>query len=316
MIRGALVVIALVFWLAAMARPAAAESPAGYRRELQAALDALGVGDPQAAERAAEHVRAVEIVTFPDGTAVHPDNWTILRALAARPPDVEAARSGLIARLAVLDDASGPPANPVGVDARGRLREILARPEFQPAPPPNPLARAVRRVERFVGNLLVSILERIFGGGAAGDLRTMFWAAVGMLAIGGIVTVAIRGLRQSVGPAVTSTLGDLATPAATSETARAEAARFAQSGAFRLAMRALYLAALLSWDEQGRLRFDRTLTNQEVLARARSLDDVGLVERLAPLVDRFDQVWYGGSPCSFDDYRIFERLAGQAWEAS
>lgn len=100
----------------------------------------------------------------------------------------------------------------------------------------------------------------------------------------------------------------------TSLEARAEAERLFNQGAFRAALRALYLATLIRWEEAGRLRFDRSLTNREVLRHATSHGDPRLVERLGPLVDRFDRIWYGDLNCSADDYQSFAQLAAAAWD--
>jgi hypothetical protein len=59
-------------------------------------------------------------------------------------------------------------------------------------------------------------------------------------------------------------------------------------------MRLLYLAALLHLDEVGMLRFDRALTNREVLASVAA--DAPLRRQLAPVVAQFDRVWYGHAP--------------------
>ncbi|MEX1157933.1 MAG: DUF4129 domain-containing protein, partial [Thermomicrobiales bacterium] len=98
--------------------------------------------------------------------------------------------------------------------------------------------------------------------------------------------------------------------------ARAEAERLFAAGEYRAALRLLYLATLIRWEEAGRLRFDRSLTNREVVARVSRQGDAGLLEQLSPLVDRFDRVWYGGAPCTSDDYTTFASLAERAWEVA
>ena len=69
-------------------------------------------------------------------------------------------------------------------------------------------------------------------------------------------------------------------------------------------MRYLYLAALLRLDERGLLRYDRALTNREYLERVR--ENPALRERLRPIVDTFDRVWYGHAQLDaegFAEYR-------------
>jgi len=78
---------------------------------------------------------------------------------------------------------------------------------------------------------------------------------------------------------------------ATSGQARQQASQQAQSGNYREAVRRLYLAAILRLAERGLIRFERSLTNREVLARV----DASAPARahLAPVVETFDRVWYG-----------------------
>lgn len=86
--------------------------------------------------------------------------------------------------------------------------------------------------------------------------------------------------------------------------AQEQAGIAAQAGDYREAIRLLYIAALLHLDEVGRLRFDRALTNLEVLASVR--DDVALRTLLAPVVTQFDRVWYGHAPFGADEFGVME----------
>ncbi|MGH2458974.1 MAG: DUF4129 domain-containing protein [Chloroflexota bacterium] len=310
--RGATVAITAIACLTIFATPAFAETPIGYQRDLTSALGELGSGDPDGARRAAARLAGVGAVVMPDGSTIRPDNAAIIAALDATPPDVETARAELTSRLSAMSDAS---ASGPGADARPALRGVLSRPEFQPAPPPDPFTGFLRNDEGVIGHLVGRILDRLFGSGEPGDPRTLFWAAVGLIAIAVAVFLMLRGVRRSIGPPVTRPDEEEPPMATTSEAARSEAERLAQAGAFRAAIRALYLAVLLDWDEHGELRFDRALTNREVVAKARSLGSARLVETLAPLVDRFDRVWYGSSSCTSEEYRAFRGLAERAWEA-
>jgi len=73
-----------------------------------------------------------------------------------------------------------------------------------------------------------------------------------------------------------------------------QASSLAHNGDYRSAVRYLCLSALLWLDEQNLLRYDRALTNREHLERARSNPD--LLLRLKPVIETFDQVWYGHAP--------------------
>ncbi len=68
-------------------------------------------------------------------------------------------------------------------------------------------------------------------------------------------------------------------------------------------MRQLYLATLLALDEQGALRFDRALTNQEVLLRLRARPELARV--LASVIDVFDNVWYGEHTLTAESFATY-----------
>lgn len=77
----------------------------------------------------------------------------------------------------------------------------------------------------------------------------------------------------------------------TAAEARTQANTYAQGGNYREAVRRLYLSALLHLDETGLIRFERKQTNREVLAQLPP--EQPMRHHLAPVVDTFDQVWYG-----------------------
>lgn len=310
----ALGVAAVLVLLACRATPALAEDLDDYRHLLQAALDDVNRGDSAGAARIAAQLRSADTVRMPDGSVVHPDNRAIIRALATRPPDLNAARLDLLARLAAIENSGSAQSVVARSDARNRLQQVLARPEFQPKPPPDPVSSFIQSVERYLEQQLISRLEAIFGSSESSDPGTFLAAGLGILVLAGLIVVIVRGIRQTIGSNVARADLDQPMAVATADAVRAEAACLAQAGSFRAAIRALYLATLLNWDEQGRLRFDRSLTNREVLARAKTQADTTLFERLAPLVERFDRYWYGGALCTVDEYRAFADLAARAWD--
>lgn len=96
----------------------------------------------------------------------------------------------------------------------------------------------------------------------------------------------------------------------TASAARQQATQFAQTGNYRNAVRSLYLSALLSMEESGVVRHDRSLTNREVLRQIRSRDLANtqeVEEHLRPVVDTFDDVWYGMSEPDAGTFQAYER---------
>ncbi len=136
----------------------------------------------------------------------------------------------------------------------------------------------------------------------------------GLLLVAGIAWFALRGLRTTMGPGVTGPPAEERAGGTPPQRMRADAVHMARSGDYRAAVRTLYAALLLHWDEIGKLRFDRALTNREVLAQARQGDGgAARAAMLEPLVDRFDRYWYGAARCGADDYAVFAALVDAAW---
>lgn len=302
-------------------QPAVAQDIATYRDTLEQAVSDLR-RSPSSAPEVRLTLRNIEPIVVDDGPAITPDLTRILDDLRADPPDVEAALDRLEALLLTLDLAATEPVS--NESALAALDSVLARAEFDPPAPEDSRQSLRERFFRWLGEILAPIVEPVAewlaplfgGGGAAGSgvviLRAIL-AIIGIVAIVAVVVLVIRNVRGSM----TSDVAHLATQRElklTSAEARAEAERLFQAGNFREALRSLYLATLLRLDEAGRLRFDRSLTNQEVLSTTRLHGDQMLLAQLSPLVDRFDNVWYGGAPCSADDYRAFSSLADRVWE--
>lgn len=86
------------------------------------------------------------------------------------------------------------------------------------------------------------------------------------------------------------------------------------SGNHRLAIRCLYLACLLRFDEFRIARFDRGQTNWEHLARIdSSARKPGRID-FRPLTQAFDQFWYGFAPCGVEDSRRFQTAYQEIYE--
>lgn len=90
---------------------------------------------------------------------------------------------------------------------------------------------------------------------------------------------------------------------------------FATQGRFREAIRALYVACLLQFDENRVARFDRGQTNWEHLSRVIASPRRPTTIDFETLTKRFDVVWYGHAPCGPRDVDEFRR-AYEAIKAS
>jgi hypothetical protein len=299
--------------------PAAAQDLDEFQQTIRLARAQLSAPDPDV-EGVISLLEGVRQVTLPDGTVQVVDLWPIIADLRSDPPHLDRARTHLETLSAALDRAAP------GVDAdaaQATLERVLARDEFAVRDETQDstfwsnfwdwVARGVERVLQPVAEWL----DRLFGpAGGTGGVAAWSRILLGIVGITFIVVVLVavfRTVRRSMTGEVAQLREDHEQLPSAAE-ARADAERLLQEGNYRAALRALYLATLLRLEEAGRLRFDRSLTNLEVLQTARLANDALLLERLSPLVERFDRVWYGGQPCSAEDYQAFSRLAERAWD--
>jgi hypothetical protein len=291
-IARALVVAVALFLTAVASTYAQAPSVEEVAATLEEAAALVAEGDTAGARML---LASLESVSLDKGgeMALQPEPW--LRLLDDAPGEaaerLRAAASALREPDAALPD-----------DARSQLETVLARPEFRPVQP-----TLWERVSTWLWETFVRILGRILnlsGADVAGNLSAWILALASGAIVVGVLVFFLRGLRRSVveGEAFEQVLGEVPRYAGEAQHLAAEAAG---AGNFREAMRLLYLAALLHLDEVGMLRFDRALTNREVLASVAA--DAPLRRQLAPVVAQFDRVWYGHAPFGQAEFEAVEQ---------
>ncbi len=273
-----------------LASPVQAQGPTVEQvaQRLDQAAELVERGDVAEAKRL---LSDVSVVRLDDGRQMSLANEAWMAALDEKPqeaPDL----------LREAANALRYPATTLPPDARQQLKQVLARPEFQAAQP--------TLWERFL-NWLRDQLPALPQGAASelfGELLIWLIVAISLLVVSGVLFSFLRGLRQNLlsEELAEQLAGDI--PLYASE-AQQRATEAASTGNFREAMRLLYLAALLHLDEVGLIRFDRALTNREVLASVSNNE--ALRALLAPVVTQFDRVWYGHAPFGAAD---FERVSG------
>lgn len=297
----------LLALLLALAWPqlAVAQAPpldlATYEELLRAARAAAARGDRIGLAEVAPQLTEATTVRLPDGSAAPVDNRWLAEELARQIPRLDM----VAARLGALIDALAAPPPSAPADAEQRLADILSRPPF--ADPEMP--REPSWLDRFL-NWLAEQLGRIadpVGEAAAGQPGVaVSWVltALGAALILAVLWLWLRGLGRTLRPTVA--LAPAASPEARDAAdARAQARALASRGDYRAAVRLLALAALLWLDESGRLRYDAHQTNREHLARLG--EQPQLRERLAPVVETADRVWYGNAPLDAAGYDAYER---------
>ena len=294
----------LASWRLFLPAPARAQDQppdlATYALWLREAQAAAGRGDRLGLEDAAARLIAATSVRLEDGATSAVDNGWLRDALADAEPDLAA----IGARLGAILDALAQPRGAAPSDARERLSRILAGPPFsrpENAPPPGWWTA----FWSWVGRVLEMLLRPVGRAAAAGG-RPVAWAIgiVGLLLLLGVLAYLARGLRRGLVAEASAPSDD---PAAnlTAKTALDQAGELARGGDYRTAVRYLYLSALLWLDEREILRYDRALTNREYLERVR--DNPALRERLAPVVETFDRVWYGHLPIDAETFAAYQR---------
>jgi hypothetical protein len=272
---------------------------ADYRARLEQALDALE-------RRLPEALAMARAVLAPDGAGVAvrlPGGEVVIAQplLPAAASEAEALGRLRLARAqlaaAERDDAAARLA---------RLRAVLARHEFAE------LYRAPSLWER-LWEWLRAWLPRLRPGAGGGMSEVVAegvaWAVAtaGGLAVAVVLSYWLHGLLTGIVADAEARRRQAAGEAepATAAAARRQALALAGAGNYRQAVRQLYLSALLHLEERGVVRADRSLTNREYLAQVR--DDPATRAHLQPVVQTFDEVWYGLREPDDDTFRRYQR---------
>lgn len=174
------------------------------------------------------------------------------------------------------------------------LDTVLAGPAFQQGESWWDLFR--RWLAEWLDRLLPKSAPASSNSGAAGRASDLIAWSIGLIGIIAIVLLLAYWLRGLIAGFVANADADDEGNAGddmpqTAAEARQRAAGAANEGNYRGAVRNLYLAALLTLEQHGLVPADRSLTNREVLGRVDRAHP--LRPHLQPVVEIFDDVWYG-----------------------
>ncbi|MDQ3327244.1 MAG: DUF4129 domain-containing protein, partial [Chloroflexota bacterium] len=185
-----------------------------------------------------------------------------------------------------------------------------ADPRFAGNDSPNWLERALNRG----GDWFRRLLQGLPLGSPGAEGLTAARVLLALLCIGLVGLVLALMLRSARRMSRTDGAASPNLVPTSSTAMLATAAERARAGDYRGAVRAQFVALLLTLHERGTLRYDRSLTNREHLSRIGG--DTPLAVSLRPVVRVFDDVWYGNSPIGkteYDDYaRSTDALRGSA----
>ena len=300
--RAAAVVALLLIHFLFSAQVARGETvPATTYWRVIESLAATPGDDPSAWTQSAAALAQIDAVALADGTVVPVDHSFLLDELRAEP--VDPARIHTLARaLLAAQQAQGAPVFTQADTAA--LTRVLARPEFAyatVAPPPRFvqwLDRQWERVMRAVGRFLPDWTLDI----PVGVARAVAVIGVAVLAAAVALTLMRVAGELTADSALDGEDDGFGTPL-TADAALRRAQEFSAGGDYRTAVRYLYLSSLLLLEQHGVLRYDRALTNREVLRRV--AHDPTLAAVLQDVVDVFDRVWYGYQPLDEVTYQRY-----------
>jgi hypothetical protein len=177
-----------------------------------------------------------------------------------------------------------------------------------------PVARVIDTITRFLWNVIRWPFDRLFDllqRFAAGPAFKPLVVGLGLLTVAGVILLYRRGLRAAIVAQAELAAAPEALPLTAAE-AIAAAQAHAAAGRHREACHFIFLSTLLWIEERGRVQFDRAATNREHLARLAR--EPALAAALAPVVARFDHLWYGQDRVTDSDYHDLLDLAGRVRE--
>jgi hypothetical protein len=197
-----------------------------------------------------------------------------------------------------------------------RLREILARPEFQ-VEQSRPWWERLLAPVIDLGTFFIARVVQIVIDASSGREG---WLGVAVLALcavltGLVVAYLVRAIRLSVTRESGVRAVSLAGRRERSERLWQSAHQLAAMGQLSEAVRMLYLSALYALDERALLRVESALTNREH-ARALSRVHPEVASSFADVVDSYDRLRYGRFPISESIFAELSARVARARSAS
>lgn len=294
-LRHILVILVLSWVLLPMAAFAqAADFSVGeYAQLVREAFAAAQRNDEIGLREVATQLVSIKTVAAADGTSLPVNNQWLADELAEKTPNLQAIEGRLGAQVEVLTAArTSDPAD------LAKLRAILNAPPF-----------ADQAIPESSGNNPFGWLDWLFDPSQFITGCLTILAIIVVTGVIGYTALAIRGglKREARRPIANGLEGEERNLSSVKAIQRAD--EVAVEGDFRKGVRYLYLSTLLWLEERGVLRYDRTLTNREVLEAVPT--GSALRGRLTPVVQTFDRVWYGFDEidqAAFDAFR--QQVAG------
>jgi len=267
-----------------------------------------------ALDKLADEWAQFDTLTLPDpqsagtgGTSAPLDTSFLVFQLRQHPDSIDS----LINLFTDLKNAGqGNPTRSFGAADLAALQPILERPEFQWDRPPSPL-------EQWWNDLWARIndwFNKLFGQNGVnipipGDIFTI----VAIILLVFVLLYVFRGLFSDfISEAAMDEEQMAGDELLTAETALQKAKDISRGGDYRTAVRYLYLSSLLTLDERGLMRFDRSKTNREYLRSVAAFPQLSV--SLRDVIDVFDRVWYGFRTLDEDSFQHYVEKVDQLRE--
>lgn len=210
------------------------------------------------------------------------------------------AAGGLVIGLAGIypSYAANAVSNP---EIRVKLREILARPEFAVGRwLTGRLESLAAWVERILSKVTGAPVKLLGGWG----YLLLFVSFIGVCFL--LFFIGSRLARTFAPEQAGPEMAEHELGRADETTLREEAARYAEAGEFREAIRRLYLSLLLFMDKQKWISFRLSKTNREYLREVKNAGAAAL--EFAGTISLYERKWYGMEQCDQKDYQEFRSL--------
>jgi hypothetical protein len=303
-----------------------AETPGEYRTALATVLSAAEAAQVKADKNASlidnptfarvlSSLEAIQQVTDATGNTVVVDNRALIERLKGSHDESTQAIEDVRQLLEAMD-ASTLKTNDLSPEqAHTALDQVLKQSEFNQSSS-NGLDDLRQQLFRWIGERFPGFkAPDLLSGelGSLGEWLTLLLVVVVVL----FALVLIGYLFYNTRISMTRQSALQNASAERREDARAArlgALKAADEGEFRLAIHYLYLWAILYLSEKSQLRYDRSLTNRELLRML--IDHQTIAALFKPAVESFDHLWYGQADCSDLEYRDFRATIERIVEAA
>ena len=184
----------------------------------------------------------------------------------------------------------------------GQLQEILADPAFDYTPPaPSPIQEFLRDLWLRANEFFNSLIPNNIRGSETLSTIISYVGMIGFILVLGSAFLSLYRSFYSEASGIELVDDEVANLTADGALNRAQA--YSTGGDYRTAVRYLYLSALLLLEEQGLLRYDRSLTNREYLRSVAHKPELAII--LRNVIEVFDRVWYGFQPLAATEYNEY-----------